>query len=89
MQCQWDTGDESDIDQCNCVDQDGEVNSAISGSVVQEIPSQEDESVADDGKTSSRPERVQILRDELTQVLCTTELFKWSFHMCPGESVNW
>ena len=28
-----------------CVDQDGEVKSAISGSVVQEILSQEDESV--------------------------------------------
>ena len=34
-----------------CVDQDGEVKSAISGSVVQEMPSQEDESVADEGET--------------------------------------
>ena len=52
-----------------CVDQDGEVKSAISGSVVQEVPSQEDESVADDGETSSHPARMDILWDELTQVL--------------------
>ena len=45
-----------------CVDQDGEVESATSGSVVQEMPSQEDESVADDGETGSHPERVDILR---------------------------
>ena len=44
-----------------CVDQDGEVKSAISDSVVQEMPTQEDESVADDGKTGSHPERVEIL----------------------------
>ena len=48
-----------------CVDQDGEVKSAISGSVVQEVPSQEDESVADDGKTGSLPERVENLGDEV------------------------
>ena len=52
-----------------CVDQDCEVKSAISGSVVQEMPSQEDESVAGDGETGSHPERVETLRDELTQVL--------------------
>ena len=44
-----------------CVDQDGEVKSAISGSVAQEMPSQEHESVADDGETGSHPERVAIL----------------------------
>ena len=52
-----------------CVDEDGEVKAAISGSVVQDMPSQEDESVADDGETGSRPDRVEILQDELTQVL--------------------
>ena len=52
-----------------CVDQDGEVKSATSGSVGQEMSSQEDESVADDGETGSHPEKVEILRDELTQVL--------------------
>ena len=63
-----------------CVDQDGEIKSAIFGSVVQDMPSQEDESV-----TARRVhiQRVDILGDELTQVLWTTELFKWSFHMCP------
>ena len=64
-----------------CVDQDGEVKSAISGSVVQEMPSQEDESVADDGETGSHPERVDILRDDARKK--TTELFEWSFQMCP------
>ena len=44
-----------------CVDRDGEVKSAISSSVVQEMPSQEDEYVADDGETGSHPERVDIL----------------------------
>ena len=45
----------------HCVDQDGEVKSAISGSIVQEMHSQEDESVADDSETGSHPERVDIL----------------------------
>ena len=71
-----------------CVDQNGEVKSAISGSVVQEMPSQDDESVANDGETGSHAERVDILRDELAQVLQTTELFKWSFHIRPRGSVN-
>ena len=35
-----------------------------------------------DGETGSHPEKAEILRDELTQVFWTTELFKWSFHMC-------
>ena len=70
-----------------CVDKDGEVKSAISGSVVQEMPSQEDESVADDGETGSHPERVEILRGVLTQGK-KKKLFKWSFHMCPRASVN-
>ena len=41
-----------------CVDQNGELKSAIPGSVVQGMPSQEDESVADDGETVSHPESV-------------------------------
>ena len=38
-----------------------------------------------DGETGSHPERAETLRDELTQVLWTTDLFEWSFHICPRE----
>ena len=44
-----------------CVDQDGEVKSAISGSVVQELPSQEDDSVT--ARRVHVQKRVEIFRE--------------------------
>ena len=41
-----------------CVDQNGEVKSAISGSVVQEMPSQDDESV--ERKNAIRSDKTQL-----------------------------